>query len=86
MSFAPLAELVDGLPNLCGAEERVEEVTRTRQPVFLPQTNLRLDRLQAVFAVDRLISPVGRAYRELVAEWKNILPAQSFSLGPCSGG
>jgi hypothetical protein len=49
----------------------------------LPQTNLRLAPLQAVFAVDRLISPVGRAYRELVAEWKNILPAQSFSLGPC---
>src|SRR6201982_3578040 len=51
MSIAPLAELVDGLPNLCGAEAQVEEVTRTRQPVFLPETNLHLDRLQAVFAV-----------------------------------
>jgi hypothetical protein len=51
MSFAPLRELVDGLPNLCGAEAQVEEVTRARQPVFLPQTNLHLDRLQAVFAV-----------------------------------
>jgi hypothetical protein len=51
MSIAPLVELVDGLPNLCGAEAQVEEVTRTRQPVFLPETNLHLDRLQAVFAV-----------------------------------
>jgi hypothetical protein len=51
MSFAPPAELVDGLPNLCGAEARAEEVTRARQPVFLPQTNLRLDPRQAVFAV-----------------------------------
>ena len=51
MSFAPLAELVDGLPNLCGAEAQVEEVTRPRQPVFLPETTLPLDRLQAVFAV-----------------------------------
>jgi hypothetical protein len=52
MSFAPLAELVDGLPNLCGAEAQVEEVTRARPPVFLPETNLHLDRLQAVFAVE----------------------------------
>jgi hypothetical protein len=51
MSIAPLAEVVDGLPNLCGAEAQVEEVTRARQPVFLPETNLRLDRLQAAFAV-----------------------------------
>jgi hypothetical protein len=51
MSFAPLAELVDGLPNLCGALAQVEEVTRARQPVFLPESNLHLDRLQAVFAV-----------------------------------
>src|SRR5262249_20604430 len=51
MRIAPVEEVVDGLPNLCGAEGQVEEVTRARQPVFLPQTNLHLDRLQAVFAV-----------------------------------
>jgi len=28
MSVAPLAELVDGLPNLCSAEAQVEEVPR----------------------------------------------------------
>jgi hypothetical protein len=43
--------MIDGLPNFCGAEAEVESVTRGRQPVFLPDTNLRLDRLQAVFAV-----------------------------------
>lgn len=47
----PLEEIVNGLPNICGAEGDVEEVTRSRQPVFLNETNLRLDRLQAVFAV-----------------------------------
>jgi hypothetical protein len=51
MSVAHQAELVDGLPNLCGAEAQVEEVTRARQPVFSPETSLHLDRLQAVFAV-----------------------------------
>jgi hypothetical protein len=51
MSVAPLAELVDGLPNFCGAEAQVEEVTRAPRPVFLPETNLHLDRLQAVFSV-----------------------------------
>jgi hypothetical protein len=51
MDWTPIPEMIDGLPNLCGAEARVEEVTRLRKPVFLPETNLRLDRLQSVFAV-----------------------------------
>jgi hypothetical protein len=51
MAFAPLPEMVDGLPNTCGAEAQVEEVTRSRHPVFLAETNLRPDRLQAAFSV-----------------------------------
>jgi hypothetical protein len=51
MDFAPLPEMVDGLPNLCGAEAEVEQVTRAHAPVFLPETDLRLERLRAVFAV-----------------------------------
>ena len=51
MDFTPLPEVVDGLPNLCGAEAEVEQITRDRPPVFLPETDLRLERLRAVFAV-----------------------------------
>jgi hypothetical protein len=51
MSFAPIPEIIDGLPNISGAEGQVEEVMRSRQPVFLPDTSLRLDRLRATFAV-----------------------------------
>jgi hypothetical protein len=51
MDFTPLPEIVDGLPNLCGADDRVEAVTSRRGPVFLSETNLRLDRLRAVFAI-----------------------------------
>src|SRR5262245_52665499 len=51
MDFPAIPEMVNGLPNLCGAESQVEAVTRSRQPVFLQETNLRLDRLQAVFAI-----------------------------------
>jgi len=46
-----LPEIINGLPNLCGQEGQVEEVTRTRPPVFLPETNLRLERLRATFAI-----------------------------------
>ena len=46
MDLRPLPEMVDGLPNLCGAEAQVEEVTRGHHAVYLPETNLRLDRLQ----------------------------------------
>jgi len=51
MNWQPLSEIVDGLPNICGAEAQVEEITRAQSPVYLNETNLRLDRLQAVFAV-----------------------------------
>ncbi len=51
MAMQPLPDIVDGLPNICGAEPEVEAVTRARPPVFLPETNLRLDRLRATFAV-----------------------------------
>jgi len=40
-----------GLPNICGAEQQVAEAMGRREPVFLRETNLRLDRLQALSAV-----------------------------------
>jgi hypothetical protein len=49
--LADIPALVDGLPNFCGADEQVEAATRARNPVFLHDTNVRLDRLRAVFAV-----------------------------------
>ncbi len=51
MQLRPLPEMIDGLPNFCGAEAEVQEVVRLRRPVFLPETNLHLDRLRATFAV-----------------------------------
>jgi hypothetical protein len=51
MDYGPIPETVNGLPDLCGADARVAELTRQRPPVFLPETNLRLDRLRATFAV-----------------------------------
>ncbi|HEY3320773.1 MAG TPA: glycosyl hydrolase family 57 [Planctomycetota bacterium] len=46
-----IPEIVNGLPNISGAEPQVEEVTRSRRPVYLHETTLRLDKLQAVFAI-----------------------------------
>jgi hypothetical protein len=51
MGHGPIPDMIDGLPNICGAEAQVEEVMRNRRPVYLPETNLRLDRLRATFAV-----------------------------------
>ena len=51
MNWQPLPEIVNGLPNICGSERQVEEITRRQEPVYLPETNLRLDRLRATFAV-----------------------------------
>jgi len=51
MDFSPIPDVVGGLPNLCGHEAQVEAATSGRDPVFLRETNLRLDQLQAVCAV-----------------------------------
>ncbi|GJD98780.1 hypothetical protein [Methylobacterium isbiliense] len=34
-----------------------------------------------LYDLDRKIRPVGEAYRKLVAEWRDILPAESLCLG-----
>jgi hypothetical protein len=46
-----MPEIVDGLPNFCGHEAEVEAVTASSEPIFLPRTDLRLERLQSAFAV-----------------------------------
>ena len=48
---AAMPDIIDGLPNICGAEAQLEEVTSSRSPVYLSETNLSLDRLQAVFSI-----------------------------------
>lgn len=40
-----------GLPTLCGWEEAIKAVTQSREPVFLPRTNLRLQDISAGFAI-----------------------------------
>jgi hypothetical protein len=51
MDWRALPEIVDGLPNICGADAQVEHVTRSQHAVFLPETDLRLDRIRSCFAV-----------------------------------
>lgn len=51
MQLPHLDELRDGLPNFCGWEAAVQAVTRQQDPVFLPQTNLSFEPIQAAFAI-----------------------------------
>jgi len=44
-----MPEILEGLPNFCGQEEQLEAVARRREPVFLPRTPFKLDRLQSGF-------------------------------------
>jgi hypothetical protein len=48
-----LPECVDGLPNLCGSEQRIEAAIRARQhqPVFLGQTAVDISGIDSAFAV-----------------------------------
>src|SRR5437660_11294073 len=51
MDFNHIPDTIDGLPNICGHEAQVEAITSRRDPVYLHETNLRLDRLQSVCAI-----------------------------------
>ena len=50
-SVEPTGEMVEGLPNFCGGEDRMEEMARRQGTVFLERTPFRLERLQSAFGL-----------------------------------
>ncbi len=44
-------DLIEGLPNLCGWEDSLPAVSDPATPVYLPHTPIRLERVQAAFAI-----------------------------------
>jgi hypothetical protein len=50
-AIAPLPELIDALPNLCGHEQELQPWRQDIQPIFLNHTRLKLDQLSATFAI-----------------------------------
>ncbi len=49
--MSALPELINGLPNICGHETEVIAALQPDRPVFLPDTNLKLESLSATFAI-----------------------------------
>lgn len=49
--MAELPEYVDGLPNICGEEDRIAEVRRDRSPVFLPESSIDFGKIRSAFAI-----------------------------------
>ncbi len=50
IATASLEELRFGLPNICGHEAEIQAITQHQTSVFLPHTNLNLERITAGFA------------------------------------
>lgn len=46
-----LPEIIDGLPNISGWEKEVLSVVKQDAPIFLPSTNIKLEDVNAVFAI-----------------------------------
>jgi hypothetical protein len=51
MQYEPIPEVIDGLPNICGWEDRVESLKKLQDPVYLQRTPMRLGGIQSAFAV-----------------------------------
>ena len=51
--MANLAEYVDGLPNICGSEERIRQAIRANRtdPVFLTQGTKGFGEIKSAFAL-----------------------------------
>src|SRR5438552_11372464 len=51
--MADLAECVDGLPNICGSEERIRQAIRASrtEPVFLPPGARGFGEINSAFAI-----------------------------------
>ncbi|MBP8304644.1 MAG: glycosyl hydrolase family 57 [Phycisphaerae bacterium] len=50
MNTQELDRYVDGLPNLCGSEDRVAEAMARPGPYYLPESGVAFDRIQAGFS------------------------------------
>lgn len=46
-----ISEYINGLPNICGAEDLIAQTTSGVQPVFLPGSDIDFDRIKSAFAV-----------------------------------
>jgi hypothetical protein len=51
ISADPLAEYVEGLPNICGAEDVIRETMSRRGPFYLPESTIDFGRLRSAFAI-----------------------------------
>ena len=62
-----LAEYIDGLPNICGSEQRIEEAIRAKgsDPVFMPPGVTGFADVDSAFAIalhmHQPLIPAGRA-------------------------
>ena len=46
-----LPEMIDGLPNICGSEDRIKEVMARRGPYYLPESGIDFGRLRSAFSI-----------------------------------
>jgi len=49
--MSELPEYVDGLPNICGAEQQVAAATTNTRPVYLAESGIDLGRIKSAFAI-----------------------------------
>jgi hypothetical protein len=46
-----LPETVDGLPNICGSEDRIAEAMHRRGPYYLPESGIDFKRIRSAFSI-----------------------------------
>ena len=49
--MSALPDWIDGLPNICGAEEQVAAATADKGPVYLRESGIDFGRIKSAFAI-----------------------------------
>ena len=50
IATAPISVVTNGLPNICGWESQIAIATNHNRPIFIAQSDVDLDRVNAAFA------------------------------------
>ena len=71
MTAGTLPEYIENLPNFCGSEQPVADAIADRRPIYLPESDIDLERLRSAFGI-ALHRPWVRGYEHVLGPMERV--------------